>query len=32
MKDYSLSENDISALSKIFGVSDDVIRYRVKWL
>ena len=32
MKDYDLSKNDIPALSKFFGVSDDVIKYRLKWL
>lgn len=32
MSQYSLSREDVFTLAGIFGVSDEVMRYRVKWL
>lgn len=32
MKKFSLTENDLELLAKMFGVSKDVIKYRLLWL
>lgn len=32
MEKYSLTENDLDLLARIFGVSTGVIKYRLKWL
>lgn len=32
MKKYNLNENDLDFISKIFGVSKDVIKYRTLWM
>lgn len=32
MKQYNLTEHDTDLLAKMFGVSKDVIRYRLKWI
>lgn len=32
MKEYNLTHDDITLLSKMFGVSKDVIKYRILWM